>query len=79
MDQIEIYRDTAGGWRWRYVRSNGRRMAEGGEAYTEQRGVEEAILIVFAPQAFLDEGGKATFEWRDQRGDVVREVRVLRP
>lgn len=33
---ISIYRDKAGGWRWRLKASNGRKVADSGEAYVSQ-------------------------------------------
>lgn len=36
-DKVVVYRDKAGGWRWRYVRGNGRVMADSAESY-QRRG-----------------------------------------
>lgn len=44
---IEKYR-AADGWRWRLVASNGKTVAESGEAYTRQHGASRAIALVQA-------------------------------
>ena len=33
VDKVEFYKDGAGEWRWRYVRSNGKTIADSGEGY----------------------------------------------
>jgi uncharacterized protein YegP (UPF0339 family) len=34
---FEIYKDAAGGWRWRYRTANSRIMADSAEAYASSR------------------------------------------
>ena len=36
-DKIEIYRDQAGCWRWRFVAGNGAVLADGGSGYSDKR------------------------------------------
>lgn len=35
-DRIQVYKDVAGGWRWRLRASNGRIIADSAEAYTNK-------------------------------------------
>lgn len=37
-DRVEVYRDTAGGWRWRRRAGNHRTTADSGEAYLTRWG-----------------------------------------
>lgn len=39
---ITVYRDKAGGWRWRLKASNGRKVADSGEAYASQTNANRA-------------------------------------
>lgn len=39
---FHFYKDTAGEWRWRFVASNGRIMADSGEGYKTKRGAVRA-------------------------------------
>ena len=42
-DQFEIYKDSRGEWRWRYVAANGNKMANGGEGYKNKADCEHGI------------------------------------
>lgn len=35
-DRVEVYRDTRGEWRWRYVAQNGHVLADSGEGYSRR-------------------------------------------
>lgn len=35
-DRVQVYKDHAGGYRWRLIAPNGRLIAESGEAYTRR-------------------------------------------
>lgn len=35
-DRVEVFRDTAGEWRWRVVAGNGRIIASSGESFTRK-------------------------------------------
>lgn len=48
-DRVEIYKATDG-WRFRYVRLNGRIMASG-EAYSSRYRCEAAVAYLFAARA----------------------------
>jgi len=41
-----LYRDTAGGWRWRLIAGNGRIIADSGESYLHRQHCAEAIDLV---------------------------------
>jgi uncharacterized protein YegP (UPF0339 family) len=41
--EFRMYRDIAGGWRWRLVSTNGRIVADSGEAYSGKRYCKRAI------------------------------------
>ena len=43
MDVFEVYRDSAGEWRWRRKAANGEVIADSGEGYSSYAGVERAI------------------------------------
>ena len=42
-DEYQIYKDKAGEWRWRFVASNGKNMANGGEGYKNKSDCENGI------------------------------------
>ena len=50
---FEVFRDSAGEWRWRLVASNGNIIADSGEGYRSKQGVERGIESVKrnAPEA----------------------------
>lgn len=43
---FNVYLDTAGGWRWRYVAGNNRTLADSGESYHNRSDCEKAIAIL---------------------------------
>jgi len=45
--RIEVYRDAAGEFRWRFRVAISRTVAESGEGYTELAGLESALLILW--------------------------------
>lgn len=42
----EIYKDRSNNWRWRYVSSNGRIIADSGEAYVNKSDCLAGITLV---------------------------------
>jgi uncharacterized protein YegP (UPF0339 family) len=48
----EVYKDAAGGWRWRRVAGNGEIVADSGESYTRKF---DALMA--ARDVFLDDEG----------------------
>jgi uncharacterized protein YegP (UPF0339 family) len=57
MDRIEVYRDDFGELRWRFVRGgNNKIIASSGEGYTEPRGINEALQIIFANEVTIVRG-----------------------
>ncbi len=57
---FEVYRDRAGGWRWRLVHRNGNILADSGEAYTRRRDARRAIEAV--KERVGDEDAVETYE-----------------
>jgi uncharacterized protein YegP (UPF0339 family) len=58
---FEVYRDSAGEWRWRLVASNGNIIADSGEGYSSKQGAERGIESVKRNAAdaeveFVEEG-----------------------
>jgi len=43
MSTYRVYKDAAGGWRWRLVAANGKIVADGAEGYTRRRDCIRAI------------------------------------
>ncbi|WP_227377268.1 HVO_2922 family protein [Haladaptatus halobius] len=43
---FELYRDTAGEWRWRLVVPNGNIIADSGEGYKSKQGAKRGIRSV---------------------------------
>lgn len=43
MGHFKVYKDRAGGWRWRLLARNGKIIADSGEAYTSKAGCKRAI------------------------------------
>jgi len=43
---FEVFRDSAGEWRWRLVASNGNIIADSGEGYSSKQGAERGIESV---------------------------------
>jgi uncharacterized protein YegP (UPF0339 family) len=46
MATFEVFRDSAGEWRWRLVASNGNIIADSGEGYQSKQGVRRGIESV---------------------------------
>lgn len=46
MGKYMIYKDTTGQYRWRYVASNGRKIADSGESYHNKSDCERGIEIM---------------------------------
>jgi len=46
MSHYYLYRDTAGYWRWRYIASNGRTIADSGEGYFNKADALAGITIM---------------------------------
>ena len=46
MYHYKLYKDTAGFWRWRYVSSNGRTIADSGEGYYNRQDALNGITIM---------------------------------
>jgi uncharacterized protein YegP (UPF0339 family) len=44
--RFELYRDTAGEWRWRLVVANGNIIADSGEGYSSKQGAQRGIRSV---------------------------------
>ena len=42
----QMYRDTAGYWRWTLVAANGRKVAASGESYINKQDCRHAITLV---------------------------------
>lgn len=43
---FEVFRDSAGEWRWRLVAGNGKTIADSGEGYQSKQGVQRGIESV---------------------------------
>ena len=54
---FELYRDSAGEWRWRLVATNGNIVADSGEGYASKQGAQRGIDSVrrIAPEAVVRE------------------------
>ena len=50
--RIEVYRDGASEWRWRFIAPNGRIMADSGEGYRTKFGASEAATKVLRYMRF---------------------------
>ena len=46
MFTFEIYKDKSGQWRWRFVASNGKTIADSGEGYVAKSDCEHGINLV---------------------------------
>lgn len=51
--RFELYKDTAGEWRWRLIADNGNIMADSGEGYVNKQDAISAIHAI--KNASLDE------------------------
>jgi uncharacterized protein YegP (UPF0339 family) len=52
MENVQVYQDLRGEWRWRLVAKNGRIIADSSEGYTRQADCLEAVNRV--ADAFID-------------------------
>lgn len=57
MYRFQIFKDTAGYFRWRFVASNGQIVAVSGEGYTSKQSCQHGIQQVkaYAPAAPVDD------------------------
>jgi uncharacterized protein YegP (UPF0339 family) len=57
MARFELYRDSQNQWRWRFVASNGRTIADSGEGYHNKQDCLDGITLVKtdAPGAPVEE------------------------
>lgn len=46
MERIEIYQDKAEEWRWRMLAGNNKKVANGGEGYTNKQDMLDSIEFV---------------------------------
>jgi len=61
---FEIYRDSAGEWRWRFVHKNGNILAAASEGYTRRRDAKRSV------DSIREDVADAEFEvYEDNRGD----------
>lgn len=44
--RIDLYKDSAGKWRWRYVANNGRILADSGQGYRNKSGAIHCLESV---------------------------------
>lgn len=53
---FEVYRDSAGEWRWRLLATNGNIIADSGEGYSSKQGARRGIDSVkrTAPEAVVE-------------------------
>ena len=75
---FETYEDAAGDYRWRLTASNGKIVADSGEGYASESGVEDAVERVeaYAPEADALDIGWAAFEiFEDAGGDYRWRLR----
>lgn len=43
---FDLYKDSAGQWRWRLVASNGKTVGDSGESYTSKANAENGITLL---------------------------------
>ena len=69
---IEIYKDKAGGWRWRIVSPNGRIIADSAESYTRrwsaQRAADRVLGADVQEHTPPQKGSKSPAASEPQRG-----------
>jgi uncharacterized protein YegP (UPF0339 family) len=72
--EFETYEDAGGEYRWRLRGSNDRIVADSGEGYGSESGVEDAVERVrsYAPDADVLAIGRATFEIYEDKGGEHR-------
>jgi uncharacterized protein YegP (UPF0339 family) len=52
--RVDVYQDSAGGWRWRLRASNGKIIADGAEGYSARRKLLDALERLLGS---VDDGG----------------------
>lgn len=52
---LQVYRDVAGGYRWRLVATNRKVLADSGEAYTRRRDAARAARTVIVSMTLAKE------------------------
>lgn len=74
---FEVYKDSAGEWRWRLIRQNGRITADGGEGYTERNDAMEAVERVQSlsgeTEVYEDDGGDWRWRHVTSNGRIVAD------
>ena len=71
--KIQVYKDTAGEWRWRMMSGNGRVVAESGEGYKERRKALRPLYSLLG----LPEPDRTNGSYQTRTTDGVRvEVHV---
>ena len=74
---FEIYRDSAGEWRWRFVHKNGNILAAASEGYTRRRDAKRAVDSIREDVADADfeiyEDNRDEYRWRltASNGEIV--------
>jgi len=55
--RFELYRDTDGKWRWRFVHRNGNILADSGEGYSRKTDAKQGIETIkqHGPEAPVEE------------------------
>ena len=53
--KVQVYRDSAGEWRWRKVAANGEPIADSGEGYVKWAHAEEMALRELEPGWVIEE------------------------
>jgi uncharacterized protein YegP (UPF0339 family) len=61
-DHVEVYRDTTGDHRWRFVSSNGRTLADSAEGYHNRGDALTALATVTGGRVAVLPGGEAYLE-----------------
>ncbi|MFC4406069.1 HVO_2922 family protein [Haloarchaeobius iranensis] len=71
---FETFEDRGGDWRWRLRAGNDELVADSGEGYASESGVEEAVERIgrYAPDADALDVGRAAFEVYEDRGGKWR-------
>lgn len=73
-DNIEVYEDNAGKWRWRLTAPNNEIIADSGEGYASKSGCEDAVdrLQEYAPEADRLEYDPTAFEVYEDNAEKWR-------
>ena len=68
-----MYRGLRGGYRWRLVASNGRKIANGGQGYARREDLEHGVALALGGR-FHPDGASLFVRWRTEAratSDVV--------